>query len=131
MEQAKDILNIFDLFFGFGSIVSAGFFYFIYQAMKERHDKFKNSISHEGIVIDAGHRSHPVIEYESGGKTIQFTSSLNAPGVKAGQKIDLELSQNGVARIKSNGHTAILIGLMLTSVTFLVAGCIFLLNRFA
>ena len=131
MNYAKDIFDIFDLFFGFGSIASAGFFYFISKVIKDRQEKFTNATTHEGIVIDLNYDAYPVIEYEISGKTIQFTSNINAPGAKVGQKIDLELSPNGVARIKSNGHAAIRIGLLLTSVAFLVAGCIFLLKRFA
>ena len=130
MGQTKEMFEIFDLFFGFGSIVSAGFFYFIYKVMKERQAKFLNATSSEGLVIDLIHDGYPVIEYESKGKTIQFTSSINAPGVKVGQKIELELSPNGVARIKSNGHAAIKIGLLLASIAFLVVGCIFLFKRF-
>ena len=131
MNQAKEMFEIFDLFFGFGSIASSGFFYFLYKIVKERQAKFGNSISHEGVVIELNGHAHPVVEYERNGKTIQFTSSINAPGVKVGQKIDLELSPNGVARIKSNGHAAIQTGLLLTSIAFLVAGCIFLFKRFA
>lgn len=131
MEKAKEIFDIFDLFFGFGSIAAAGFFYFMYKIMKERQVPFKNATSHEGVVIGLNNRAHPIIEYVSNGKTIQFTSSINAPGVKVGQSIDLELSPNGVVRIKSNGHAAIVIGLLLASLAFLVAGCIFLFKRFA
>jgi hypothetical protein len=131
MYQAKEMFDIFDLFFGVGSIASSGFFYFIYKIVKERQAKFRNSTSYDGVVIEINNRAYPVVEYERNGKTIQFTSGINAPGAKVGQRIDLELSPNGVARIKSNGHAAIQIGLLLTSIAFLVAGCIFLLKRFA
>jgi hypothetical protein len=130
MNFAKDIFDIFDLFFGFGSIASAGFFYFLYKVVKERHEKFSNAISLEGVVIDFNAHAYPVVEYERGGKIIQFTSAINAPGAKVGQRIDLELSPNGVARIKSNGHAAIQKGLLLASIAFFVAGCFFLIKRF-
>ena len=131
MNQAKEMFEIFNLFFGFGSIVSSAFFYFIYRIAKERQARFAHSIPHEGVVVELSRYTYPVVEYERNGKTIQFTSSISAPGVKVGQKIDLELSTNGVARIKSNGHAAIQKGLLLTSIAFFVAGCIFLFKRFA
>lgn len=130
MGQAKEMFEALDLFFGFGAIASSGFFYFIYKIVKERQAKFRNSTSYEGVVIEINKRAYPVVEYEKNGKTIQFTSSINAPGAKIGQRIDLEISPNGEARIKSNGHAAIQIGLLLASIAFLVAGCIFLFKRF-
>ena len=130
MGRANEIFEIFDLFLGFGSIAASGFFYFIYKIVKERHTKFRNSTLYEGMVIEINNRTYPVVEYEKNGKTIQFTSSISVPGVKIGHRIDLEISPNGVARIKSNGHAAIQIGLLLTSIAFLVAGCIFIYKRF-
>lgn len=127
---AENMFEIFDLFFGFGSIATSGFFYFIYRIAKERQEKFRDSILLEGVVTGLNGSAFPIVEYECNGKTIQFTSSINAPGVKIGQKIDVEVASNGVARIKSNGHAAIQVGLLLTSIAFLVAGCIFLLKRF-
>lgn len=130
MEKADELFEIFDVFFGFGAIAAAGFFYFIYITMKQRQAQFQHAVTQEGLIIELTNRAYPVIEYERDGKTIQFTSSINAPGARVGQKIDLEISPKGVARIKSNGHAAIQIGLLLTAIAFLVAGGIFLTKRF-
>ncbi len=130
MEKANALFEIFDLFLGFGAIAAAGFFYFIYKTVKERQTQFQHAVTQEGVVIDLTNRAYPVIEYERNGKTIQFTSNINAPGARVGKKIDLEISPKGIARIKSNGHAAIRIGLLLTAIAFLVAGGIFLTKRF-
>ncbi len=131
MDQAQSIFEVFDLFFGFGSLASAGFFFFLHRVVRKRQVSFQNATSHEGVIIELGGRRRPVVEYEFGGKTIQFQSSLNTPGAKVGQRIDLELSPNGTARIESSGHATIATGLLLTSLAFSLAVCYFLVERFA
>lgn len=131
MDQVQSVFEVFDLFLGFGSLAAAGFFFFLYRLARDRQVSFQNATPHEGVIIEIIGRQRPVIEYEFGGKTIQFRSSLNAPGAKVGQRVDLELSTSGTARIKSSGHAVITTGLLLTSLAFALTGCYFLIERLA
>jgi len=131
MWEANAIDGVFELFWGFGGLASTGFFYFIYRLVAGRQAQFRRATALEGLIIEVGPRSYPVVEYEKDGKTHQFRSGLSAPGAQVGQRIDIEVSPNGVARIRSNGHTVIARGLLIASIACLVAGCVALAVRFA
>ena len=125
------MFDVFDVFFGFGSLAGAGFFLFLYKLVKDRHEPFRNALAGEGVITAVTARQYPVIEYQRDGKTVQFRSDLSAPGARVGQRIDIEIDPQGAARIRSSGHGVIKAGLLVSSVAFAVTGIVFLVKRFA
>lgn len=130
MNGIDNIFDIFEIFFGFGSIAAAGFFYFLYKIIRSRQEAFRHASSCEGVIISRV-RNYPVVEYEYNGVKRQFQSTISAPGARVGQKIDLQVTKDGTARIVASGHAAIRIGLLAASIAFVVAGFIFLFQRFS
>lgn len=126
----EEITSIFDIFLGAGGIAAALFFLFLYRLVRSRDAKFSDALTCPGVIIDVDRVGrgyyYPVIEYSRDGKTIQFRSDLSVAGAAVGEVIELELSADGVARVKSKGHPVIRVGLGLMAACFFIIGVVFL-----
>ncbi len=133
-EQAKALFDSVETIFGVAASGGALFFLFLYWVSHRQNRHFRHASVQEGTIIDViafGRRARPVVAFEHNGKTIQFTSSLAAPGCLVGQRIDLDVTAKGTARIRSSGHSALPLFLLVASVVLAIVASVLLTGRFA
>lgn len=122
-------------FTGFIAIAASFIFFSLYLMKIQQNKKFKNSTLIEGRIVAlqraaGGENSgyYPTIEYNYLGNTVSFKNTLTIHGASVGQKIDIQVTTDGDARVETAGDSVVSSVLLLISLIGTLFGLFLIFN---